>query len=121
MKNPMGPNVLAALLAILPCAFAQAEELLRDKGFQQGYAVMSPQKDIYTTRTEQETVHTLDVPDATSPPHPVWRLVQWGSDKSIANVKSQSTEDNGKRWESRDLYNGLVTVYKAVALTERHG
>lgn len=101
---------------LLCCTLVQAEALLLDPAFQQGYVVMSPQKDIYTARTEQEAVHFLRSPEPTALAEPVWRLVQWGSNSSIAPVSPQTTSLGGKRWKLLHTREKSPDIYKAVAL-----
>lgn len=98
------------------CAVAQAESLLLDTTFQQGYAVMSPQKDIYTNRVEMEAVHRLRSPDKTTSSTPDWRLVQWGSNQSLAGMPAQMVGGAARRWEIPVKYQGISTIYKALNL-----
>lgn len=73
---------------------AFSESLLKDTNFEIGYEVMSPIKDVYTNHSENEGIHYFDKPVQ----KPVWRLVQWGSDKSIANAHPVPTPEGGVRW-----------------------
>jgi len=98
------------------CAFAQAEALLQDTIFRQGYAVMSPQKDIYTNRVEMESIHSFGSPNADLSSPPDWRLVQWGSDLSLANVPPIAITEKSKRWQLEKKSGEGSTIFKAVTL-----
>ena len=103
----------------LSCSLtALAGELLGDPGFQQGYSVISPERNIYTDRARQETIHLLS--DQQPGITPAWRLLQWGSDLSLANVKPVPTAAGGKRWALTTAAKERVTAYKSISI-EPHG
>lgn len=110
-------KTLLFFILLASCTYAQAEALLNDGAFQQGYAVMSPQKDIYTNRVEVEAVHLLKPQNTLSVTTPEWRLVQWGSEQSIANSPARSIDKSGKRWELALQNADKPAIYKAIALT----
>jgi len=114
--NSLIHQLFYALSGALFCLVTQAEALLLDANFQQGYVVMSPQKDIYTRRVETEAVHLFQLRDVETFSTPDWRLVQWGTRESIAGTSPVLTDKSSQRWE-KSIKNREVTLpYKAITL-----
>jgi len=93
-----------------------SESLLQDPDFLRGYEVMSPRRDIYTDYSHSEAFHQLQE----SGKKPLWRLVQWGSKKSIASVKSLDLPEGGKRWSVIENANNQTLLYKSITLDKNN-
>jgi len=108
---------LLAFILIVPSVSRAENNLLRDPDFRDGFAVMAPLRDIYTDRSRFEKVfryneHSNAVTSAKLPP---WRLVQWGSKRSLSSATvSQSSGE--KQWTVAELRDGSDVVFKRVAL-----
>ncbi len=86
------------------------EEILRDTSFSLGYQVMTPTRNAYTHRAKIEAEHVWhDHREELQPP--VWRLMQWGSNQTLANIEPRALENGGLRWQ---VNNDSGQVYKAV-------
>jgi hypothetical protein len=110
------------LVVLLLCALSavtRSENLLRDPDFRQGFEVMSPLRDIYTDRSRPEKVFRYD-DGAANAAHkqavPAWRLVQWGSARSLASAVPVLAPDGVKRWAVTENKNGEDLLYKSVAI-----
>src|SRR5690606_11249866 len=115
-SNSMPHKIFFIFYVLVCCSTIQAEALLRDTGFQRGYAVMSPQKDIYTNRVDIEAIHLLYSGENEFLSTPDWRLVQWGSEYSLGKSPSFSIEKSGKRWEVPIKNSDASDIYKAITL-----
>ena len=102
--------------ALLFCAIADiasaSESLLQDSAFAQGYEVMSPLRDIYTDHSRTEVIQQFQATGK----KPFWRLVQWGSHKTLAKALPELLSDGSKRWAVTEMINHQMVLYKSVTL-----
>jgi len=103
---------VTSLIIFIAEAVCASESLLQDPTFVRGYEVMSPLRDIYTDHSHSEAIHQLKDSNA----KPVWRLVQWGSHKTIAKVTPEFIPDGGTRWSVVEKINNQSVLYKSVII-----
>ena len=92
----MSSRFVYLLLLCAACGTVQAANLLMDPGFERGYDVMSPKRDVYTDLAKLEAIHRE--PGSDKAGAPAWHLVQWGSRATLANVKPEVIPDGGTVW-----------------------
>lgn len=91
---------------------ASEKELIRDPGFSAGYSVVSPVREKYKQKPVIESIHYLRA----NSPEPSWRLVQWGSKKSIAGVTPQVVPDGPTSWSYIEHRDNQAIIYKKVSI-----
>lgn len=104
------------IAAILIPVFIKADnghEFIRDSAFDSGYAVISPLRDKYKKKPSVQQIHSINIKKV----DPAWRLVQWGSTKSLVGMSPVRGLDGSASWSYEENRGNNSVIYKRVTLT----